>query len=49
MKIALSEIYKAIKEQEVSINFNNTIHSLEYAKGTIELKDDKHIPTEDEK
>ena len=49
MKITLSEIYKVMIEQEVPINFNNTIHSLEYCKTEIEFKDDKHILTEDEK
>ena len=41
MKIALSEIYKAMIEQEVPINFNNTINSLEYCKTEIELKEDE--------
>ena len=45
MKIALSEIYKAIKEQEVPINFNNTIHSLEYCKTEIEFKDKDYMKT----
>lgn len=49
MKITLSEIYKAIKEQVDYVNLNNSIRSLEYAKGIIEFKDDKCIPTEDEK
>lgn len=42
MKITLSEIYKAMIEQEVPINFNNTIHSLEYCKTEINLEDKKH-------
>ena len=45
MKITLSEIYKAMIEQEVPINFNNTIHSLEYAKTEIELKDKHYMKT----
>ena len=39
MKIALSDIYKAIKEQADYVNLNNSINSLEYAKGIIELKE----------
>ena len=47
MKIALSEIYKAIKEQADYVNLNNSIHSLEHCKAEIELEENKHIPTED--
>ena len=47
MKITLSEIYKAIKEQADYVNLNNSINSLEYCKAEIEFKDDKHILTED--
>lgn len=39
MKITLDEIYKAIKEQADYVNLNNSIHSLEYAKGIIEFKE----------
>lgn len=45
MKITLSEIYKAMVEQEVPINFNNTIHSLEYAKTEIEFKEKEYMKT----
>jgi len=45
MKIALSEIYKAMIEQESPINFNNTIHSLEYCKTEIELKEKEYMKT----
>lgn len=45
MKVTLSEIYKAMIEQEVPINFNNTIHSLEYCKTEIELKDKDYMKT----
>ncbi|WP_373758279.1 hypothetical protein [Jeotgalibaca porci] len=41
MKITLAEIYKAIKEQADYVNLNNSIHSLEYAKGIIEIGDVK--------
>lgn len=49
MKIALSDIYKAMVEQADYVNLNNTIHSLEYAKGIIEFEENKHILTEDKK
>jgi len=45
MKITLSEIYKAMIEQEVPINLNNTIHSLEYAKTEIEFKEKDYMKT----
>jgi len=45
MKITLSEIYKAMIEQELPINFNNTIHSLEYCKTEIELKEKEYMKT----
>ena len=45
MKIALSEIYKAIKEQVDYVNLNNSINSLEYAKGTIEFKEKDYMKT----
>jgi len=45
MKIALSEIYKAIKEQADYVNFNNSINSLEYAKGIIEFKEKDYMKT----
>ena len=45
MKITLSEIYKAMIEQEVPINFNNTINSLEYAKTEIELEEMDYMKT----
>ena len=41
MKIALSELYKVIKEQADYVNLNNSIHSLEYCKTEIELKEDE--------
>ena len=41
MKIALSEIYKAMTGQADYVNLNNSIHSLEYAKTEIELKEDE--------
>ena len=45
MKIALSDIYKAMIEQELPINFNNTIHSLEYCKTEIEFKEKDYMKT----
>ena len=39
MQITLAEIYQAIKEQADYLNLNNSIHSLEYAKGIIELEE----------
>lgn len=45
MKVILSEIYKAMIEQEAPINFNNTIHSLEYCKTEIELKEKEYMKT----
>ena len=45
MKIALSDIYKAMIEQESPINFNNTIHSLEYCKTEIEFKENDYMKT----
>lgn len=45
MKITLSEIYKAMIEQELPINFNNTIHSLEYCKTEIEFKQKDYMKT----
>ena len=45
VKITLSEIYKAMIDQEVPINFNNTINSLEYCKTEIELKEKYHMKT----
>lgn len=45
MKIALSELYKAMIEQELPINFNNTINSLEYCKTEIELKEKDYMKT----
>ena len=45
MKITLSEIYKAMVEQEVPINLNNSINSLEYCKTEIELKEKDYMKT----
>ena len=45
MKVTLSEIYKAMIEQEVPINFNNTINSLEYCKVEIEFKENDYMKT----
>jgi len=45
MKIALSEIYKAIKEQADYVNLNNSINSLEYAKGIIKFKEKDYMKT----
>lgn len=45
MKIALSKIYKAIKEQADYVNLNNSIHSLEYCKTEIEFKEKHHMKT----
>ena len=45
MKIALSEIYKAIKEQADYVNFNNSIHSLKYCKTEIECKEKDYMKT----
>ena len=45
MKIALSEIYKAIKEQADYVNFNNTIHSLQSCKTEIEFKENDYMKT----
>lgn len=45
MKITLSEIYKAMIEQEPPINFNNTIHSLEYCKTEIEFEEKRYMKT----
>lgn len=45
MKITLSDIYKAIKEQADYVNFNNTIHSLEYCKTEIEFKQKDYMKT----
>jgi len=45
MKITLSELYKVMIEQDVPINFNNTIHSLEYCKAEIELKEKEYMKT----
>lgn len=45
MKIALSEIYKAIKEQADYVNLNNSINSLEYCKTEIELKEKHYMKT----
>jgi hypothetical protein len=45
MKITLSELYKAIKEQADYVNFNNTIHSLEYCKTEIEFKEKEYMKT----
>jgi len=39
MKITLSELYKAIKEQADYVNLNNTINSLEYCKTEINLEE----------
>lgn len=45
MKITLSEIYKAIKEQADYVNLNNSINSLEYCKTEIEFKDKEYMKT----
>ena len=45
MKITLSEIYKAIKEQADYVNLNNSIHSLEYCKTEIEFKEKDYMKT----
>ena len=45
MKVTLSEIYKAMIEQESPINFNNTINSLEYCKTEIEFKEKHYMKT----
>ena len=45
MKIALSEIYKAMTGQADYVNLNNSIHSLEYAKTEIELKEMDYMKT----
>ena len=45
MKVTLSEIYKAIKEQADYVNLNNSIHSLEYCKTEIELKENDYMKT----
>lgn len=45
MKITLSELYKAMIEQELPINFNNTINSLEYCKTEIEFKEKDYMKT----
>jgi len=45
MKIALSEIYKTIKEQADYVNLNNSINSLEYAKGIIKFKEKDYMKT----
>jgi len=45
MKVTLSEVYKAMIEQELPINFNNTINSLEYCKAEIELKETDYMKT----
>lgn len=45
MKVTLSEIYKAIKEQADYVNLNNSIHSLEYCKTEIELKEKDYMKT----
>jgi len=45
MKIALSEIYKAMTEQADYVNLNNSINSLEYCKGIIELKEKDYMKT----
>ena len=45
MKIALSDIYKAIKEQADYVNLNNSINSLEYCKTEIEFKEKDYMKT----
>lgn len=45
MQITLAEIYKAIKEQTDYVNLNNSIHSLEYCKGIIELEENDYMKT----
>lgn len=45
MKIALSEIYKVMTEQADYVNLNNSIHSLEYCKAEIELKEKHYMKT----
>ena len=45
MKIALSEIYKAMIEQADYVNLNNSINSLEYAKTEIEFEENNYMKT----
>ena len=45
MKVTLSDVYKAIKEQADYVNFNNTIHSLQSCKTEIELEEKDYMKT----
>ena len=45
MKVTLSEIYKAIKEQVDYVNLNNSIRSLEYCKTEIEFEEKRYMKT----